>query len=301
MANQAAFLINGTPSADALGDRLFIALNSQTLTVQLEVSPSPVLSARFEVFDPADSDSPFASKGAPNLTWNENGLPAITLGPAPYGVNDPVTVDMPPIPAPPATGVYSYLIRCTVSTAGDGSPASQNQVYERLVIIQSLSTTPALRKTVPGESVQARARGWSDAINDIVDAAENAVAGVTSVQSLTSASGSFAVLAGTAIGDVVYVSGSNAAAVADNAAVATMPAAAIIVAKPTATTATLAFSGLVGGLSGMTPGAKQYAGAAGALIEAGALPTTPGEVIQQVGVAITSTILLLDPQLMTVL
>ncbi len=174
MANQAAFTIDGTPSADpTTGDRQFTATHGQTLTVRLEVNPSLALSAVFEVFDPADLESPFASKAAPLLTWTENSLPAITLGTIPFGINDPITIDMPAAVVLPAVNIHSYVIRCTVATPGDGSPESQTQVFERMVLIFSLVNTPNVRKTVPGETTQARARAWSDSINDLVDAVEN--------------------------------------------------------------------------------------------------------------------------------
>lgn len=183
MANQAAFTINGTPSVDpATGDRLYEALNNEVLSVTLEVSPSPALSARFEVFDPTDLESPLASKDAPLLTWNENALPAIVLGPPPFGINDTITITMPAVQPPPQTGIQTYLLRCTVATPGDGSPQSQNQVFERAVVIRGTNTAPPLRKMFPAESTEARARGWSDSLNDLIDAMENFTggAGVTS-------------------------------------------------------------------------------------------------------------------------
>ena len=169
MSDAARFTIEGTPSEDPVtGDRVYVATNAQTLDVTLEQNPSVVISARFELLDPTDGEAPLASKGAPLVTWIENGDASITLGPVPYGINDTVTVLMP------ASGIESYIIRCTVSTAGDGTPASQVQVFDRLVTIFSTTTTPAIRKTVPNETTEARARGWSDSINDVVDATANA-------------------------------------------------------------------------------------------------------------------------------
>ena len=175
---QAFFTINESPSTDPVtGDQVYIALNSELLSVTLEQNPSVALSARFEVFDADNSSSPVASKAAPLITWNENGQPAIVLGPVPNGINDTIKINMPAPVEPPASSIHSYLIRCTVQTAGDGSPASQVQVFERLVIILSTSTFPPVRKTVPGESTQARVRAWSDAINDLTDAVTNAGGG----------------------------------------------------------------------------------------------------------------------------
>ncbi len=174
MANQAAFKISGTPSVDpTTGDREYSAVLSETLTCTLEANPSLALSATFEIFDANDSESPFASKDAPLRTWNENGLPAITVGQVPLGINDDVTIDMPAAVGPPLPNIHSYVIRCTVSTPGDGSPESQVQVFERQVLIFGVNTDPVLRKTVPGETTQARVRAWSDSLNDLIDAMEN--------------------------------------------------------------------------------------------------------------------------------
>lgn len=176
MANQAAFTINGTPSEDPVtGDRAFVALNGALLSVTLEVNPSLALRATFEVFDITDGESPLASKNAPVITWVENGLAKITLGPVPTGINDTVTINMPAVPAPPATGINTYLFRCTVATPGDGSPGSQEQVFERAVLIFGTLSVPPLRKTFPAESTEARARGWSDSLNDMIDALDNAL------------------------------------------------------------------------------------------------------------------------------
>lgn len=175
MANeQARFTINGTPSADPVtGDRQYTAIHDEELTITLEANPSQALSATFEVFDATNDESPFASKNAPLITWNENSNASITVGVVPFGINDDVTIDMPSAVAPPNPNIHSYVIRCTVSTPGDGSPLSQEQVFEREVLLFSLATTPGIRKTVPGETTQARARAWSDSLNDLIDAMEN--------------------------------------------------------------------------------------------------------------------------------
>ena len=172
--NQARFKISGTPSVDPVtGDREYSAVLSETLTCTLEANPSLALSATFEIFDANDPESPFASKDAPLRTWNENGLPAITVGQVPLGINDDVTIDMPAAVRPPLPNIHSYVIRCTVSTPGDGSPESQVQVFERQVLIFGVNTDPVLRKTVPGETTQARVRAWSDSFNDLIDAMDN--------------------------------------------------------------------------------------------------------------------------------
>ena len=175
--NQARFTIQGTPSEDSNGDRLYVALHSENLVITLEQNPSPALSARFEVFDAADDTSPVASKDAPLLTWTESGLPAVTIGKVPFGIDDDVNLVMPATQVAPLPDVHSYRVRCTVSTPGDGSPGSQEQVFERQVMIFGLLTTPSLRKTTVGETTEARARAWSDSLNDLVEAVNNIAVG----------------------------------------------------------------------------------------------------------------------------
>lgn len=109
--------------------------------------------------------------------------------------------------------------------------------------------------------------------------------------------GEFTVPAPVAIGDLVYVTGTNAADQADNSGVGTSPGFGIVIGKPTGTTATLAYSGAVDIPGGsMTAGALQFMGAAGALIEAGSLPSVAGSVVQQLGIALDADTLLLNPQ-----
>lgn len=94
------------------------------------------------------------------------------------------------------------------------------------------------------------------------------------------------------VGDFVRItSGGTSADRADNTAQATIPAAAIVVSKPSSTTALLASEGDIDGLSGMNPGEDQFLGTAGARIEKGSLPSAPGTVIQLLGVAVTATVI----------
>jgi hypothetical protein len=152
--NEARFLINGTPSEDASGDRGFVATSGQLLTLLAEKSPSGALAFRYQVFDPADLNSPLASLASPNITFDDNSLPAITETPA-----TPVLITLPVVAL-----AVSWVIRCTAST-----PTGQD-VFERLVAIRTGVTTPPLRKTVPAETQQFRARSFSDDLNEIVDA-----------------------------------------------------------------------------------------------------------------------------------
>lgn len=112
---------------------------------------------------------------------------------------------------------------------------------------------------------------------------------------IVSASGQFTVPAGVAVGDVVYITGSLAADQADNTSVATAPAVGIVVAKPLATTATVAYLGEVAGFVGLTAGAVYYLGTLGGMTTTP--PNVGGNVIQRIGVAISATALLLNPSL----
>lgn len=108
-----------------------------------------------------------------------------------------------------------------------------------------------------------------------------------------SAAGAWTVPAGVAVGDLVYVTGSFMAAQADNGALATMPGMGIVVAKPDATHATLAYFGEVGVFGALVPGAMYYAGLAGGITSVA--PVAPGSVVQRLGVAASATVLVFNP------
>jgi hypothetical protein len=153
--NAAKFTINSTPSTDpSTGDAKFVATNSQVLTLQVETQPSPALSALFEVYSSADPNSPQASFNATTIVFSVSGTYQELLS----DTSSTAQITMP------ASGVHSYIIRCTVSL--DTGP----QVFERLVYIEKISTTPNIRKTVPAESAEARALGWNADLNNMVDA-----------------------------------------------------------------------------------------------------------------------------------
>jgi len=104
-------------------------------------------------------------------------------------------------------------------------------------------------------------------------------------------SSTFTCPSGVAVRDVVYLTGSLAVDQADASAEATVPAIGFVKTKPTATTCILQYYGELGGFVGLTPGSKYYL----SLTSGGITTTAPSgstEVVQQVGVAISSTILL---------
>jgi hypothetical protein len=109
-----------------------------------------------------------------------------------------------------------------------------------------------------------------------------------------SETGQFTVPFAVSVHNLVYITDSMAADKADNTSKLTIPVAGIVIEKPTNTTATLTFFGVVTGFTGLTPGADLFLGEDGGIIMP-PLPTTPGTVIQKVGQALSPTILLLDP------
>jgi hypothetical protein len=112
------------------------------------------------------------------------------------------------------------------------------------------------------------------------------------VQSLP---GEFTVPSAAAVGDLMYSSGSDTLARADNASISTVPAIAVVVAKPTSTTATVVYLGRVDVFAGLTPGADYYVGTSGALILASSLPSASGSVAQKIGTALAADALLFEP------
>lgn len=114
-----------------------------------------------------------------------------------------------------------------------------------------------------------------------------------------SADGAWTVPSGVAVGDLVYVTGSFQADEADNDSLATAPAIGVVIAKPTATTATLAYFGETAVFSGLTPGVSYFLGENGGVTATA--PSTSGEVVQRVGVAVASNTLLFDPEQVSVI
>lgn len=90
---------------------------------------------------------------------------------------------------------------------------------------------------------------------------------------------------------LLYRSGTGAAALADASNPAKMPAIGFVASKPTATTAVLADEDELGGFVGLTPGAAYYADPATPGGITATQPTTPGQVAQAVGEAKTATVL----------
>lgn len=107
-------------------------------------------------------------------------------------------------------------------------------------------------------------------------------------------------LVGDAVGSAVYVlaetAGTPEVRTCAATALATMPSVGVLIDKPTATTCTVQRSGILT-TSGLVAGTRYWVGDAGLLT---ATIPTPGigeaRILQSVGIAISSTKLLLDPQ-----
>jgi len=112
--------------------------------------------------------------------------------------------------------------------------------------------------------------------------------------------GEFTVPVSVNVGDLVYPSGNLQADKASNAAASTQ-AVAVVVAKPTTTSATLLFMGKVSGFAGLTAGSSLFLGSSGAIVVSTGLPTAPGSIIQRIGTALDTTTFVLDIQLPVVL
>jgi hypothetical protein len=94
--------------------------------------------------------------------------------------------------------------------------------------------------------------------------------------------------------NVVYQSGSGACTQARADAVATMPAIGLCISKPTATTCIIARSGEVDGFAGLTPDSLYYVSDTLAGGITATAPSGSGNVVQKVGYAKSSSILVVE-------
>lgn len=131
--------------------------------------------------------------------------------------------------------------------------------------------------------------GWWKAWRDLYVFVEGLVVGASS-PFIASTPGDYTVPVGVAVGDVVYSTGANAAAQADQAGIATARGVlGVVTAKPTPGTATVLYAGEASVFAGLTPGATYYLGAAGAITTVA--PVASGTVVRRVGVARNATTL----------
>lgn len=96
-------------------------------------------------------------------------------------------------------------------------------------------------------------------------------------------------LAAGALVNVWTNSGAVAARNADNSTPTKAAMGYVLSAVASGAQATVYFSGVISGLSGLTPGQQYYLGSVGGLIPVTALPTTAGTLTQAVGVAVSAT------------
>lgn len=111
---------------------------------------------------------------------------------------------------------------------------------------------------------------------------------------IASLPGQFAVPAAVSVRDLVYTTGAFSADIADNHSVAKTPVIGMVIEKPSTTSATIAYFGMVEGFSGLVPGSDLFLGMSGGIITP-PLPSTPGRIIQKIGQALSPAALLLDP------
>ena len=99
------------------------------------------------------------------------------------------------------------------------------------------------------------------------------------------------------IGDIVYISAADTVKKAKADAAGTKDAVAVATATiANATTGFYQFSGVIGGLSGLTAGAIYYLSAATAGLMTTTAPSTTGQYVCRLGIALSTTELFLDTE-----
>lgn len=117
-------------------------------------------------------------------------------------------------------------------------------------------------------------------------------------QAIESLAGQWAVPAGVLIGQIVYPTGSFSADLGDASGLLTCPAIGVVIAKTSPTQATLLYKGQSPSIfAGLVP-SKEYflsASAPGGVSLTPPSPDVTGSIVQRVGVAASSAIMLFDP------
>lgn len=161
MANLARFEIESLSVISPSTDRGFDAVNGATVKFRLETTDALVYRTSYQVFDNAVSDSPLASKDAPELS-----LVGATTG----QLVDAATPGADVTTTMPATASHSWKVRCLANggiNPRTGQP-DPDYVFERIV---SIRTATGLRKIIGDEGTEYSVRGWADAQNEQVDGA----------------------------------------------------------------------------------------------------------------------------------
>ncbi|MBD3261221.1 MAG: hypothetical protein GF334_05980 [Candidatus Altiarchaeales archaeon] len=106
-------------------------------------------------------------------------------------------------------------------------------------------------------------------------------------------SGPYTCDTGVSVLEFVYFSASGTVDEADSTDTAKIPAIGVVVNKPTTTSCLIAHEGEIEGFAGLTAGSSYYLTSTGGL--SSTAPSTPGEVVQRVGIATSATTLFLTP------
>ena len=121
------------------------------------------------------------------------------------------------------------------------------------------------------------------------------VGGAGSGNAIVSAAGAYTIPGAVTLRKVVYITGAMAADLSDKTLLATTVPLGLVSDKPTLTTATVIYAGEVPGFVGLLPGIRYYLSTLGAI---SATPPDPqldvGQVLLQVGIAISTTTLLVN-------
>lgn len=126
----------------------------------------------------------------------------------------------------------------------------------------------------------------------------------TTNQTIQSADLAWTVPGGTSLRQVMYDTGTaNTVGFGDNGAISTAPAMGMVI-NVVGTTATLVYQGEVTGFSSLTVGAPYYLGTSGNVTATALDPIAnagSGKVLQKIGYAKSSTVMMFDPNPPTVL
>lgn len=123
-------------------------------------------------------------------------------------------------------------------------------------------------------------------------------------QTIQSAELAWTVAGGTSMRQVVYKTGvDDTTGLADNGSISTAPAMGMV-SNVSGTTATLVYQGEVTGFAGLTTGAAYYLGTSGNITTTALDPIAEagtGKVLQKIGYAKSTTVMIFDPNLPTIL
>lgn len=162
------------------------------------------------------------------------------------------------------------------SAGGDLTGTSSNQTVVGLQTVPVSAVPPTLGQVLTFDGVN-----W--------EAATPAGSAATSIDEL------YGCVVTVAVGDAVYMSAPSTVDKANASSVSTAPAIGIVSSKPSGTTAYVRVSGSISGFVGLATGQKYFLGTT-----AGGVTTTPvdtpGNIAQVIGVATSTTTLMINPE-----